>query len=187
MEQRFGAASYLGRSVISPAKSTSMRAYSFVILLGILVLAACKPETASTTEEVVNNETTPPTEAPAVAPSSEAIPGLGHDATFITHQLWHYRGIMSPDVSPDAMDGEWIDFDPSGTFKAGKGQAETYGGTWFYNEDARLLGILPADPAHKRSEWQVKYNGEVMVLVGTAALGNQSTQMRLVRHAERPQ
>lgn len=163
-----------------------MRVFSFAILTGILILSACKPESA-TNPEPSAVATPPAVEAPVEAPSASGVqPSLGHDATFITHQLWHYRGIMSPDVSPDALNGEWIDFDPSGTFKAGKGPSETYGGTWFYNEDAKLLGIVPADPDHKRSEWLVKYNGDILVLVGTAALGNQSTQMRLVRKAERP-
>jgi hypothetical protein len=158
-----------------------------VLFLGLsLVAFACKPEAAQADASGQTPETEA-TRADSLSPEPAASAN-GHDFTFLTHQLWHYSGAIGPeDLGPEPFKGEWIDFDPNGTFVAGKGKAETHSGTWAYNESETLLGIRPADPAYKPGEWKVMFNNQAMVWVGTEVFGNQSTQIRLVRHADRPE
>lgn len=164
-----------------------MRAFSFVIAVVGLVLSGCKPEAPVSTAVDISQDTMATARMTAAGEPDTTSGSDGHDFTYLTHQLWHYSGSAGADLSPDAFSGEWIDFDPKGSFTAGKGKAETYGGTWRYNEELKLLGIRPSTPDVKPSEWTIMYNDQMMVWVGTKAFGNQSTQVRLVRHAERPE
>ena len=124
--------------------------------------------------------------------AAEAIPPVevdeGHDFTFLTHQLWHYKGAVGPEsLGPEPYKSEWIDLEPDGTFTAGKQQTQTHTGTWRYNDSLKILGLQPNDRDFSPSEWNVMYNQEMMVWVGTKAFGNQSTQIRLVRSETRPE
>ncbi len=163
-----------------------MRILVLLFLVLALIPIACKPEAAQA-------DAAAETQAP-VAPAPDSLSGMpaasgeGHDFTFLTHQLWHYNGVVGPEeLGPEPFKNEWIDFDPNGTFVAGKGKDETHHGTWAYNEEEKLLGIRPLDAAFKSSEWKVMFNNQTMVWVGTKAFGNQSTQIRLVRHENRPE
>lgn len=157
-----------------------------MLFLG-LALVSCKPEAAQAdmTDTPAESSTAV---TPAPSPDPSPATGEGHDFTFLTHQLWHYNGAVGPkELGPEPFKGEWIDFDPNGTFVAGKGKDETHHGTWAYNEEEKLLGIRPLDAAFKSSEWKVMFNNQTMVWVGTKAFGNQSTQIRLTRHENRPE
>jgi hypothetical protein len=174
-----------GVDLISP-KISRMRIL-VVLFLGLaLVASACKPESAPADEAAEASSTTVP--APDSLPRLPMAGDDGHDFTFLTHQLWHYSGAVGPqELGPEPYKNEWIDFDPNGTFVAGKGKDETHRGTWAYNEEEHLLGIRPLDAAFKASEWKVMLNNQMMVWIGTRAFGNQSTQIRLVRHENRPE
>lgn len=164
-----------------------MRSLYTLFILFLLLTAGCKPDTATTTTtdpqstEAAQVATDTSTDTPVLSPE-------GHDFSFLTHQLWLYNGAVAPkELGEEPFKDEWIDFEPDGSFVAGKGNRQTHQGTWAYNESARLLGIRPVDPAFKPSEWNVMLNNQMMVWVGTKAFGNQSTQIRLVRSDKRPE
>ena len=163
-----------------------MRSLVVLFLLQVLLVVACKPDTPQAHAPVqAPQAVAPAANSPDAEPAASA---NGHDVTFLTHQLWHYTGAIGPkELGPEPFKGEWIDLDPNGTFVAGKGKDETHRGTWAYNEEEHLLGLRPSDGAFKPSEWKVMLNNQYMVWVGTQAFGNQSTQIRLVRHENRPE
>jgi hypothetical protein len=113
----------------------------------------------------------------------------GHDYTFLTHQMLHYKAsaTMGKDPKEQPYAGQWIDFDPDGTFKAGKLSTQTHKGVWTYNHDAGVILIQPDDKNFKTSEWKVMSNDDMIVFVGTSTYGDNNTQIQLVRSDKFPE
>ncbi|HUR30941.1 MAG TPA: hypothetical protein VMZ69_05885 [Saprospiraceae bacterium] len=154
----------------------------FCILALILVISSCKQDKSTQQEEmsVENKEM-------AADTNSSHVSG-GHDQTFLTDKLLHYKAsnTIGADSKEDMYAGQWIDMDPDGTYKAGKLKEQTHTGRWDYNPEAKVLLLRPDDPNLKASEWNVMYNNNMIVFVGTQTYGNNSTQIKLERSAELP-
>lgn len=165
--------------------------YVFIILS---VLPACKQEAKSTQEnpaqpgqEAAAVPATSASAQPQANPPSDAMLAKGHDYNFLTDKLLHYKAAFGGDKSGEQpYKDEWIDFDPDGTFKAGKLKEQTHTGKWGYNHDTKTLVIKPDDNAHKISEWKVMFNDQMLVWVGTTTYGDNPIQIKLVRKAELP-
>lgn len=144
---------------------------------------ACK-ENATTRQEETSAET-PEASKPATGTSSTG----GHDYTFLTNQLFHYKAanIVGKDPGENPYAGQWIDLLPDGSFKAGILKEQTHTGRWDYNPQAKVLSLRPDDTSKfKLSEWNVMHNDDMVILVGTQTYGNNSTQIQLVRSTELP-
>ena len=155
----------------------------FCLLAGMLIFIACK-ENATTQQEETQSET-PQVSKPAPATAYTG----GHDYTFLTNLLFHYKAanIVGKDPSENPYAGQWIDLLPDGTFKAGTLKEQTHTGHWDYNPQAKVLSLRPDDTSKfKLSEWNVMHNDDMVVLVGTQTYGNNSTQIQLVRSTELP-
>lgn len=162
--------------------------FSIVFLLGTM---ACKQE-ATTVQEGASqsvpgqNTESATQDASKLSDGSAAATG-GHDYTFLTHKLFHFKDAYGgPKGAEQPFKDQWIDFDPNGTFKAGKLKEETHTGTWTYNHDTKLLFLKPDVKSFPMSEWKVMHNEQMMVWLGTQTYGNNPLQVKLVRHDEIP-
>lgn len=154
-----------------------MRSTLLLIILAVAItVISCKQE-ASNTSQAPAQDTT------AVASSAE-----GHDYTFLTQGILHYTGgiISGKDPRDEPFKGHWIDLEPNGSFTSGVYGDKTSGGRWAYNHDQKKLALMPDDTSQKPSEWNVMYNENMVVLVGTATYGDNNTQARLERFTELP-
>ena len=161
--------------------------YILSLFLILLSVAACKKESGNvqqvpaqdTTQVTATPQSAEPTAQPGSA--SQTVSG-GHDYTFLTDKLFHYKAAFGGGAKGEQpYKDEWIDLAPDGTFKAGKLKEQTHTGKWDYNNDLKVLQLRPDVATYKMSEWKVMYNEQMMVWVGTQTYGNQSTQVQLVR------
>lgn len=153
------------------------------LFAAIMFFIACK-ENASTQQEGTTTGTPEPSKTTTGITSTG-----GHDYTFLTNQLFHYKAanIVGKDPSENPYAGQWIDLLPDGTFTAGTLKEQTHTGHWDYNPQAKVLSLRPDDTSKfKLSEWNVMHNDDMVVLVGTQTYGNNSTQIQLVRSTELP-
>ena len=134
-----------------------------------------------------------PTEGqPAAQPSAQPNEAgkaseLGHDYTFLTDKLFHFKGSFGGTKTGEQLyKDEWIDFSPDGTYKAGKLKEQTHTGKWAYNNDVKVLLLKPDVNTFNITEWKVMYNEQMMVWIGTQTYGNHSTQVQLVRSSDLP-
>lgn len=171
-----------------------MRSILFSTFLLVFLIVSCKQENSSnsvTTEESADTTETQIVKPERVIPSEpdhETYKSGGHDFTYLTDKLWHYDGGVGPkEMGDKPFEGEWIDFNSDGTFKAGKWADETHHGTWLYNETKKLLYIHPKETEnHKITEWSIMFNDKMMVWQGTSTYGNNMIQVRLRRHETLP-
>src|SRR6187551_1250915 len=113
---------------------------SFVFVM--IGLVSCKKEAGNVQQEPVQDTTTmavpqQPTEGqPAAQPSAQPNEAgkaseLGHDYTFLTDKLFHFKGSFGGTKTGEQLyKDEWIDFSPDGTYKAGKLKEQTHTGKW---------------------------------------------------------
>jgi hypothetical protein len=155
---------------------------AFVLLTGIL---SCKQDAASVQQEPAQAAPSPADQAATQQPANQAggnVATGGHDYTFLTDKLFHYKAAFGGTKgSEQPYKDEWIDLLPDGTFKAGKLKEQTHTGVWSYNHDTKVLFLKPDNSAFKMSEWNVMYNNQMMVWVGTQTYGNNATQIQLAK------
>lgn len=155
-----------------------MKSISFFYFLALLLLVqACKSNTSEQQDEIKSDTIVAP------AASRDTTQSGGHDYTFLTNQLFHYKAshTVGKDPKDNPYEGQWIDLESDGTYKAGTLKKETHTGTWNYNNDQKRLQLIPNDAAFNRSEWNVMHNVDMMVWVGTQTYGNNATQIQLER------
>ena len=157
--------------------------YLLCFFIGLLAFAGCKQKPDSQKAESTGK--TQEKSENAESKGSED----GHDYTFLTHKMLIYRAssTLGKDPKDQPYAGQWIDFDPDGTFKAGKLSQQTHTGKWKYNHDSGILFIQPDDTKFKTSEWKVQYNDDMVIFVGTATYGDNATQIQLYRSDKFPE
>ena len=162
-----------------------MKPIYFLYISLIFVLAGCKESTSTEKEETVAEKGANTPAEQTVQPNA---PSGGHDQTFLTDKLFHYKAaaIVGKDNKENPYANQWIDMDPDGTFKAGTLKEQTHTGKWDYNVDQKILLLRPDVSTYKISEWKVMHNNDIIILVGTQTYGNNATQIQLVRNAELP-
>ena len=106
----------------------------------------------------------------------------------LTADLWHYEfAIKVKEIPKDnPYQGHWIDFEDGGVFEKGVYDKTTVSGTYTYNNDTKILHIIPEKGDEDPSEWEIRTNGEVLILVGTSTYGNNNEQIKLVRATSKP-
>ncbi len=167
---------------------------SFYVLCWIYfvcTIGACKqdPVTQQAPETPVVADTIKAAPSPTpVQPADQSVTG-GHDYTFLTDKLLLYKMVYNGDQQSkdQPFKDEWIDFDPNGTFKAGKNQKQTHTGQWSYNHETKILFLRPDVKEFKMSEWKVLFNDQMIVWVGTQTYGDNKFQIKLVRSSTLPE
>jgi len=158
--------------------------YILSLVFLVIGLASCKKESGNIQQESLQDTTkVAAVQEPSSQTGEASQPSsLGHDFTFLTDKLFHYKNAFGGAAQGQHLyKDEWIDFAPDGTYKAGKLKDQTHTGKWAYNHDVKVLLLKPDVNTFHISEWNVKYNDQMMIWVGTQSYGNQSTQVQLVR------
>ena len=161
-----------------------MRSLNILYFLACLFLIpSCKQDSGTTQETNTPTENSQPSGSEQDAPATSPAATGGHDYTFLTEKLFHYIAAFGGKSANNAQlyKDEWIDLMPDGNFTAGKLQKQTHTGVWTYNHDTQTLFLKPNDTNFNMSEWKVMYNEQMMVWIGTATYGNQTTQIKLER------
>jgi hypothetical protein len=111
-----------------------------------------------------------------------------HNWTFLTNQMFHYRAGVTIGQEPgeNSFKGQWLDLEPDGTFEKGKLGKTDYTGVWTYDHEKSLLTLYPDPKTEKNTQWNIKYNDDIVILIGTPKYGDNATQIQLVRQAEKP-
>ena len=158
-----------------------MKSFLTLCIPALLCLfIACKPKDDVKQEEPTVTE-------PAANTNATGNPGGGHDFTFLTDKLFHYKASNTVGGSgANEYEGQWIDMEPDGTYKSGKLKEQTHTGKWDYNSTKKILLLRPDDSAFKISEWNVMHNNDMVIFVGTQTYGNNATQIQLIRANELP-
>lgn len=130
-----------------------------------------------------DNTTQESTEASDVNPNLAA----NMSWTFLTHKVFHNRRTVNAagpsEQSPNA--GHWIDFNENGTYTYGIWDEQTYSGTWSYDDDTKLLDLVPSNNT-KPSQWKVMHKDDNLILVGTSRHNDNAIQQQWVRRDGRP-
>lgn len=107
----------------------------------------------------------------------------GQTYAIIEADTWEYKFVYDGNgMSPEgAYDGQWIDYKADHTYTYGEKATVKGTGRYHYSLDKGLVVMVDNDPAKKAQEYEAKFAGDVMVLVGTATYGDNSYQMKLER------
>ena len=154
------------------------------LLPGLMLIAlfACKQEATTTDQTAVDTLATPEPVANDKNPNLVA----NMSWTFLTDKLFHHRTtVTSGKVDQNDRKGHWIDFHDNGKFDYGEWGDKTYDGTWFYNDETKLLELKPSG-SQKPSEWRLMHKEDNLIMVGTGTYGNNTQQVQWIRHEERP-
>jgi len=159
--------------------------YILCVIVIVTVFGACKQDASNVQQEPAQATPAAAEQAGTQQPENQvggnAATG-GHDYTFLTDKLFHYKAAFGGGKGGEQpYKDEWIDLLPDGTFKAGKLKEQTHTGVWTYNHDTKVLFLKPDNNAFKMSEWNVMYNNQMMVWVGTQTYGNNATQIQLAK------
>ena len=169
-----------------------MNRYTLVTLCLGLFLFGCnedpKPvenESSTQKEQTLSKPVPPKTNA---APVGKPDPETRRAWSILTVDLWHYDFALSVTETPDKniYEGYWIDFEDDFSYVKGYYDKIVAKGYYDYDNDSKILEIIPEEGDDEPSQWTVKTNGEVIILIGTSKFGNNATQIKLVRERERP-
>jgi hypothetical protein len=97
--------------------------------------------------------------------------------------IWEYKFVfdgneMSP---PGSYDGQWIDFKADFSYDYGKNSTVEGSGRYHYSLDSSLMLMVDDDENKNPIQYETKFAGDVMVLVGNPEYGPNPYQMKLER------
>lgn len=156
---------------------------------------ACQSDPESTESDNTTTEIETQTERPRIrqaqtnaTPVPKPNPETRRAWSILTVDLWHYNFALSVNETPDRniYEGYWIDFEDDFSYRKGYYDQVVATGYYDYNNDTKILEIIPEEGDDEPSQWKIKTNGEVIIMIGTSKFGNNATQIKLVRERELP-
>ena len=169
-----------------------MNGYTLILCGFFAIMIACQSDPAQETqteepkkEESVGRKLPPKSTANAVAKPN---PEEKRAWSILTVDLWHYNFALSVTETPDKniYEGYWIDFEDDFSYTKGYYDEVVAKGYYDFDLDSKILEIIPEEGDDEPSQWTIKTNGEVIIMIGTSKFGNNATQIKLVRERERP-
>ena len=171
----------------------------YILLLIALFIFACQNSPTSKAESTKKEtQTTPVATTPTPSPPSNAQSELKQEKPLTTHAqqfygnaLWHYDAavvIKDPEKSK-SYTGKWVKFYPNNTLETGFYDGPVTQGSWAIDEAANILTILESGEHPTYSEWKVKTSSSseaIMIWVGTKRFGLNNTQIKMLRHNNKP-
>ena len=177
----------------------------FALGFGTALMTSCNNENTADSEVVEDATANGVTEGEADAHAGHNhAPGEQHDHstddaaganqvsnmpwTFLTSGVFHNNATITIGEQPSSNPnkGHWIDFKDNGTYEYGIYNEKQYDGSYYYDNEARLLQLHPRSDI-KKSEWQVMHKDDNLILVGTSTYSDNATQMRFIRRNGYPQ
>jgi hypothetical protein len=102
--------------------------------------------------------------------------------------VWEYDMIFQDDKMSKVGEhkGKWIDFDEKGNYEYGF-QAELQGkGQFHYDNESNLLLMVDNDKTKKPREYELKFAGSAMIMIGKQTYQDNNYQAKLAKIAARP-
>lgn len=181
--------------------------FGHFILFVLVVVSACKqaskgPEDMFSKRDTAGINMTSTESANAVKPaepvkssfedpSAMARNKYSHFDTILIKDLcnkfWQFDGGIegSKNISPQEMAGFWLQFYPNGKYEKGSYSKITSKGNYTV-DNLGFIELNPTDASEKKSEWQSKFNNDMLILVGTPKYNDNHIQMRLSRIMSKP-
>lgn len=96
---------------------------------------------------------------------------------------WEYKFVFDGEKMSKEGDyaGQWIDFKEDHSYAYGENGKVTGSGRYHYSFDSSILLMVDNDSNKKAQEYEAKFAGDVMVLVGTSTYKDNAFQMKLER------
>lgn len=159
----------------------------FYLFIIFIIWSSCGPSTPSKPSNPVENK---PQSQAAKAEKGTALSILEfrlqnepNTSAIIEADTWEYQSVFSEGKmsQPGAYNGVWIDFKADHTYAYGSQTTLNGSGRYHFSSDNNLVLMIDNDPAKKVQEFEAKFAGDVMVLVGTRTYNDNSIQMKLNR------
>lgn len=172
-----------------------MKSFNFSIVFLIILTWACQSDPKVNDTATNSSEPTETPERPRIRkastnakPIDRPNPEEKRAWSILTVDLWHYNFALSVNETPNEniYEGYWIDFEDDFSYKKGYYDEVVANGYYYYDNDTKILEIIPEEGDDEPSQWSVKTNGEVIILIGTSKFGNNATQIKLVRERNPP-
>ncbi len=106
----------------------------------------------------------------------------------LSNKFWKFDGGIegSKNITQEEMAGFWLQFYPSGKYEKGMYSKITSKGNYTV-DNMGFIELMPHDGGEKKSQWQSKFNNDMLILVGTPKYNDNHIQMRLSRIMAKPQ
>lgn len=144
------------------------------------------PESANATKPVV------PVKSDFDNPDAMARNKYSHFDTILikdlSNKFWKFDGGIegSKNIGSEEMAGFWLQFYPNSKYEKGTYSKVTSRGNYTV-DNLGFIELMPTDNSEKKSEWQSKFNNDMLILVGTPKYNDNHIQMRLSRIMSKPQ
>ena len=101
----------------------------------------------------------------------------------IEADTWEYKFVFDgKEMSKEgAYNGQWIDFKDDNSYVYGNNDQVKGSGRYHFSIDNSILLMVDNDKDKKAQEYEAKFAGDVMVLVGTSTYKDNAFQMKLER------
>lgn len=119
----------------------------------------------------------------------QPVPEGDHSSwTFLTNGYLINKNTVRVNRDPreNPNKGHWINLKPDGTYEYGMYDKISYTGVWSYHHPGGNLDLMPNDEKVKKSQWNIKWNEETVIFVGTDTYGDNHTQIQYIRKQEKP-
>lgn len=87
---------------------------------------------------------------------------------------------------PGEHKGKWIDFDEKGNYEYGLNSDIQGSGKYHYDNNTSLLIMVDNDKSIKPKEYELKFAGSIMIMMGKQTYQDNNYQAKLVKVAQRP-
>lgn len=106
----------------------------------------------------------------------------------LSRKLWKFDGGIdgAKNIAEKDMDGFWLEFTKNGKYTKGSYSNITSKGNYTVDNQG-FIEMTPSNSSEKKSQWQSKFNSNMLILVGTPKYGDNQVQMRLSQVDEKPQ
>ncbi|MFT5802758.1 MAG: hypothetical protein ACI956_002579, partial [Nonlabens sp.] len=75
--------------------------------------------------------------------------------------------------------GRWINIKRDDTFTSGIYLKENNSGTWSYNEETKIIQLMPKETEDIQTDWLVNGSGEFLILLGSTDTNKTGMQIRM--------
>ena len=182
-----------------------MKTPGFLLLsLFVIILISCKNSESSTRptssgkdlpaiKKVADNGVFPdtPITVSITNPAAESNNKYSHYDVILIKDLcnkfWKIDGGINGNnsLTQEEMDGTWYEFTENGHFTKYKYSKIISTGTYTMDHQG-IMEMTSAKASDKKSEYQVKFNNDMMIFIGTPKYSDSHFQMRLSRTFTKP-
>ena len=105
----------------------------------------------------------------------------------LCNKFWKIDGGINgnSNLKPDETDGIWYEFTENGKYTKSKYSTVLSSGTYTMDHQG-MMEMLASKSSEKKMEYQVKFNNDLMIFIGTPKYNDSYLQMRLSRIFTKP-